>query len=66
MMTPLPPINIRTLSISEICLTSLSDKHQEVLEDLEALAGLEDLETPMGDQTEQEEYLLLILSLSSP
>ena len=56
--------NIRTLSISETCLTSLLDKHPgapEGLKDPEALEGLEGLEILLEDQTPQEEYPLLIL-----
>ena len=55
--------NIRTLSISETHSTLPSDEHQEGLEGLE---DLKDQEIPTEGQTFQEEYPLLILSLSNP
>ncbi len=61
--------NIRTLSISEIPLTSLLDEHledQKVLEDLEDQKALEGLGTLTEDQTTQGEYSLLISFLYNP
>ncbi len=55
--------NIRTLSISEIHLTSPLEGHPEVLEDLvdqEAPKDLEGLEIPSEDQMPLEQYPSLI------
>ena len=61
MKRPLAPVpTTRTLSTSEIHSTLPLDKHQEALE------GLEDLETPMEEQTPQEGYPPLILFPSNP
>ncbi len=56
-----PVITTRTLNILETHSTSLLDEHQEVPEDLGGLATLIDPE----DLMLQEEYPLLILSLSN-
>ncbi len=61
-MNPHQATSTRTLSISEIHSTLLSDEHQEAPEVLEALKGLGALEILSEDQTPQEKYPLLILS----